>query len=158
MYDQALIRSQASGGAYTVATLPTATQMLTQPVGSLAYTSDSGLYAWSGTGWIPFVPAPLNAATFPYTLLASDTGTIIYSSSGANTATIPANASVAYPVGTIVTFINMSSSSMTIAITSDTMYLGGVGTTGSRTLVQYGLATAVKMTNTTWIITGTGLS
>lgn len=158
MYDQALIRSQASGGAYTVATLPTASQMLTQPVGSLAYTSDAGLYAWNGTTWLPFIAAQITAPTFPYTLLASDFGSIIYSSSGTNTATIPANASVAYPAGTVITFINMSANNMTIAITTDTMYLAGAGTTGSRTLAQYGVATAIKMTATTWLISGTGLS
>jgi len=157
-YDQAILRSQLPGGAYTVATLPNATQMLTEPVGILAYTSDAGLYAWNGTTWVPFVPAPLNAATFPYTLTTTDQGSIIYSSSGTNTATIPANSSVAFAVGTVITFINMSSGALTIAITTDTMYLGGAGTTGSRSLAQYGVATAIKMTATTWIITGTGLS
>jgi len=47
---------------------------------------------------------------------------------------------------------------VTIAITSDTMYLAGTGTTGSRSLAQYGMATAIKMTSTTWIISGNGLT
>jgi hypothetical protein len=38
------------------------------------------------------------------------------------------------------------------------MYLAGAGTTGSRTLAAYGMATAVKMTSTTWIISGNGLT
>ena len=52
----------------------------------------------------------------------------------------------------------MTSQVVTIAITSDTMYLGGQGTTGSRSLAQYGIANALKITSTSWIITGTGLT
>jgi hypothetical protein len=47
---------------------------------------------------------------------------------------------------------------VTVAITSDTMYLAGTGTTGSRTLAQYGMASAIKMTSTTWIISGNGVT
>jgi hypothetical protein len=36
--------------------------------------------------------------------------------------------------------------------------LGGTGTTGNRTLAAYGMATAVKVTSTTWYINGTGLT
>jgi len=51
-----------------------------------------------------------------------------------------------------------SSGDVTIAITSDTMYLGGDGSTGSRTLAAYGVATAIKVASTTWVISGTGVS
>ena len=47
---------------------------------------------------------------------------------------------------------------MTIAITTDTMRLAGAGTTGSRTLAANGIATALKLTSTEWIISGTGLT
>jgi hypothetical protein len=36
--------------------------------------------------------------------------------------------------------------------------LGNVGTTGNRTLGQYGVANALKVASTTWIITGTALT
>ena len=36
--------------------------------------------------------------------------------------------------------------------------IDSAGTTGSRSLAQYGTATAVKMTTTTWIISGSGLT
>jgi hypothetical protein len=52
----------------------------------------------------------------------------------------------------------MTSQVVTISINTDTMYLAGTGTTGSRSLVQYGTATALKMTSTTWIISGVGLT
>jgi hypothetical protein len=48
---------------------------------------------------------------------------------------------------------------MTIAISgTDTMYLAGPGTTGSRTLAAFGMATAVKITSTSWMISGNGLT
>jgi hypothetical protein len=65
---------------------------------------------------------------------------------------------VAFEIGTAITFVNLAADSVAIAITSDTMYLAGTGTTGSRTLAQYGVATAVKIGSTEWIISGTGLT
>jgi hypothetical protein len=76
----------------------------------------------------------------------------------ARTFTIPANSSVAYPVGTCITFSNMTSQVVSIAITTDTLYLAGAGTTGTRSLAQYGICTARKLTSTTWLISGTGLT
>jgi hypothetical protein len=77
----------------------------------------------------------------------------------ARTFTIPANSSVAFPVGTAVTFVNQASAGvLTIAITTDTMRLAGPGTTGSRTLAANGVATAIKVTATEWIISGVGLT
>ena len=75
------------------------------------------------------------------------------------TFTIDSNANVAYPIGTAITFVNQNSAGVvTIAITSDTMRLAGAGTTGSRTLSANGVATAIKVTSTEWIISGTGLT
>jgi len=52
-YDLPVRRSQAAGSAFTVATLPTLSQMVGEPIGMLAYTTDSGLYAWTGSTWNP---------------------------------------------------------------------------------------------------------
>jgi hypothetical protein len=100
---------------------------------------------------------PQNSQASGYTLVIGDAGKHIYASA-TQTITIPANASVAFPIGTTVTFIAAAGATATIAITSDTMYLGGAGTTGSRTLAPYGMATAVKVASTTWFINGVGLS
>jgi hypothetical protein len=63
---------------------------------------------------------------------------------------------VAFPIGTAVTFVNQNGAGViTIAITSDTLRLAGAGTTGSRSLAANGIATAVKVTSTEWIISGT---
>lgn len=50
-YDLPVRRSQQVGSAFTVATLPTASQMVGEPIGMLAYTTDGGLYGWNGTVW-----------------------------------------------------------------------------------------------------------
>jgi len=103
-----------------------------------------------------------NSQSDAYTLVLTDGGKHIFHPSAdtsARTWTIPANASVAFAVGTAVTFINQHDAGViTIAITSDTMRLAGAGTTGDRTLVANVVATAVKVTSTEWIISGTGLS
>ena len=108
-----------------------------------------------------YLNAPINSQSAAYTAVAADAGKIIFHPStdaNARTFTIPATGSVAYDTGTVLTFINMTSQVVTIAITTDTLYLAGTGTTGSRSLAQYGIATAVKMTSTTWLISGNGLT
>jgi hypothetical protein len=72
--------------------------------------------------------------------------------------TVPANSSVAFPIGSAVSVFNNSGASITISITSDTMRFAGTALTGTRTLAQYGLATLVKVGTTTWVISGAGLT
>jgi hypothetical protein len=117
---------------------------------------------WTWTGWGNALTGviPENLQTANYTLVAQDAGKFIYhplSDNNARTFTIPANASVAYTIGTVISFVNLINT-VTIAITTDTMYLAGPGTTGSRTLSAYGCCTALKVDTTTWIISGTGLT
>jgi hypothetical protein len=109
---------------------------------------------------VGYVGIPVNSQSAAYGLLATDAGKSIVhpiSDNNARTFTIPDNGTVPFPVGTAITFINMINT-VTIAITTDTMYLAGAGTTGSRTLAAYGMATAVKVTSTSWIISGNGLT
>ena len=113
-----------------------------------------------GTDAVGFRNTPVNSKSEDYTLLLADSGkTILHAiaDDNARTFTIPANSSVAYPVGTVLTFVNLINT-VTIAITTDTMYLAGDGTTGSRTLAAYGVASAVKVDSTTWVISGNGLT
>lgn len=115
-----------------------------------------------GTNAVGFRGIPQNSQSAAYTLVLSDAGKHILHPSADTTVrtfTIPANASVAFPIGTSVTFINQNAGGViTIAITTDTMRLAGAGTTGSRTLAANGIATAVKVTSTEWIISGVGLT
>lgn len=105
---------------------------------------------------------PQNSQSGNYTTVLADSGKHILHPAGAgagHTFTIPANASVAYPIGTVITFVNLdTSNAISIAITTDTMYLAGSGTTGTRTLGTYGQATALKVGTTTWLISGTDLT
>ncbi len=111
---------------------------------------------------IGFRNIPQNSQSAAYTTVLADAGKHLYhpgADTTARTWTIDSNANVAYIIGTAITFINDTSGGViTIAITSDTMILAGVGTTGNRTLAANGIATAVKMTATRWIISGTGLT
>lgn len=115
-----------------------------------------------GTTAVGFLSIPQNSRSAAYTLVAGDSGKHILHPSADTTArtfTIPANGSVAFPIGTAITFVNQNGAGVvTIAITTDTMRLAGAGTTGSRTLAANGIATAVKITSTEWIISGTGLT
>ena len=115
-----------------------------------------------GTNSVGYLNIPQNSQSAAYTLVLSDAGKSLYHPSADTTAriwTIPANSSVAFPIGTAVTFINdTSGGSITISITTDTLVLAGAGTTGSRTLAANGMATAIKMTSTRWMINGAGLT
>lgn len=120
-----------------------------------------------GTDWVVLSVAgiagiPQNIRSAAYTTVLADANTHILHPSADTTArifTIDSNANVAYPIGTAITFVNQNAGGVvTIAITTDTMRLAGAGTTGSRTLAANGIATAIKLTSTEWIISGTGLT
>lgn len=151
----AAVTDETGSGALVFATSPT---LVTPALGTPASGNLESCTA-DGTNAVGFKTIPQNVQTGSYTLVLADSGKHIYrDSGGAETWTIPANGSVAYPVGTALTFINYSSTSVSIAITSDTMRLSPAGTTGTRTLAQYGSATAVKVDSTNWIISGSGLT
>jgi hypothetical protein len=114
-----------------------------------------------GTDAVGFRNIPQNSQSAAYTLVLADAGKHIFHPVGDNNArtfTIPANSSVAYPIGTAITFINMAVANVTIAITTDTLVLSSAGTTGSRTLATNGSATCIKITSTSWLISGSGLT
>lgn len=113
-----------------------------------------------GTNTVGFRNIPQNSQSAAYTTVLSDAGKHVYhptSDDNPRTWTIDSNANVAYPVGTAITFVN-DQNTITIAITSDTLVWAEDGSTGSRTLAENGIATALKVTSTRWIISGTGLS
>ena len=97
-----------------------------------------------------------------YTMVLADANKHILHPSTDTTAriwTIDSNSNVPYEIGTVLTFVNQNGAGViTIAITSDTMRLAVSGTTGSRTLAANGIATAIKVTSTEWLISGSGLT
>ena len=111
-----------------------------------------------GTNAVGFLAIPQNSQSVDYTCVLGDAVKHIYQTGASKTVTIPANGSVAYGVGTAITFIATNATGCSIAITTDTMTLAGSTTTGTRTLAQNGVATAIKVTSTSWIISGMGLT
>jgi len=124
-------------------------------------TGSSTLTFPSGTASIGYLNIPQNSQSAAYTTVASDAGSTIFhpaSDSNARTFTIAANTSVPYAIGTVIQFINMSTNNVTIAINSDTLTWTSAGSTGSRTLAQYGVANCIKIATTQWLITGSNLT
>ena len=153
----ALTQTVSGSGSIVLTTSPT---LVTPVLGTPTSGQLSGCTV-DGTDAVGFRNTPVNSQSADYTLVLADSGkTIFHPASDANdrTFTIPAESSVNYAVGTVVTFINLSANDLTIAITTDTMYLAGDGATGSRTLAEYGVASAVKVASTTWVVSGNGLS
>jgi hypothetical protein len=108
---------------------------------------------------------PQNAQTGAYQLVLADRGKVIdYQGAGGSTLTIPANGTTSFPLGTTIGSVNGGAGSITLAITTDTLYwfqgngtlTGGAGV--SRTLTQYCVATIIKRAPTQWVITGVGVT
>ncbi len=115
----------------------------------------------AGSDNIGYLNIPQNSQSGNYVLVAADSGKEILHPSGAgagDTFTIPANATVAFAIGTVVMFTNLDASALSIAITSDTLTMAGTTTTGTRSLARNGVATAKKVASTSWLIWGVGLT
>ena len=120
-YDLPVRRSQAAGSAFTVATLPTLSQMVGEPIGMLAYTSDSGLYAWNGSIWVS-VAANATLALGITPVVGGTPGYILYDNAGfvgelANTGT---GNNVLATSPTLVTPVLGAASGTSLALTSAT--------------------------------------
>jgi hypothetical protein len=125
-------------------------------VEALRITSTGGITSADLVDAVGYKGLPQNSRTASYTLALSDMGKMINTTTGG--VVIPANGSVAFPIGSTVIIYNNSASNQTISITTDTIYLAGTATTGSRTLAQRGLATCVKVASTTWVVSGAGVT
>ena len=98
-----------------------------------------------------------NSKSADYTLTLGDANRLIWhpgSDAVNRTFTIPANSSVAFPIGTEIRIVNSSANAVTIAITSDTLVFAGVGTTGTRTLGVDSVAQLIKVDSAVWYISG----
>ena len=97
---------------------------------------------------------PTNAQSSSYTLVLSDAGKLIDTTSGG--VTVPSGI---FSAGQTISIYNDSSSTITITQgTSVTMYLVGTASTGNRSLTQRGVATVICVGSNTFVITGGGLS
>ena len=114
----------------------------------------------NGTSWIS-APAPASGVQYPqniqvanYTLVLNDAGKQIFhpkSDKVVRTFTIPADASVAYPIGTVLLFtVEDGGFYVNVAITSDTLVFGS-GTTGSVIVPPNNTLMCIKVTATKWM-------
>ena len=144
---------------------------VTTPLAATSF-NGSAATATSSTGatGVGYMGLPQNSTTTgAYTLVAADAGKHIYSTA-TRTITIPGNATggsqVAFPIGATIVFANATGTTLTLsmdATTTDTCLLSSAGTSmtggsGSRTLAAFGMATLLKITSTSWIISGNGLT
>jgi hypothetical protein len=154
------LSTTGTGSVLALATSPT----LVTPVLGTPTSGTLSNCTVDGTDAVGFRNIPQNIQPGNYTLVLADSGKHIFHASGAGAATytIPAASSVAYPIGTAITFVNLSATAINIAITTDTMILSSAGTTGTRILAQNGSATAIKVAGLssagTWLISGSGLT
>ena len=95
---------------------------------------------------------PQNSQSSSYTLALSDIGKHIDITTGG--VVIPANGSVAFPIGSTIVIFNDSASTQAISITTDTLRQAGTANVGTRTLAAYGLATVLKVASTVWVVSG----
>jgi len=97
---------------------------------------------------------PINTQTgTTYGPVLADAGYMItLNNVSAITVTIPANGSVAYPVGTVLSFMQLGAGQVTITITTDALNYSSVLT--NNLYGQYAVASAHKVTSTGWILFG----
>ena len=120
---------------------------------------------WSGTAWINNTLAEAGIAAenestrvntqigTTYVPVIGDAGWMITMDNAAtNIVTLPPNSAVSYPINTEIHFAQLGVGQTTIAITTDTL---NVESTLTLSLTgQYAVATAKKITATTWILFG----
>lgn len=81
---------------------------------------------------------------------------ILTSNASAKTVSIPTDATLNYPIGTTITFINTGAGALTInAVTPATTTINSAGATAaSPTVAQWRSAAAVKTAANSWIVVG----
>jgi hypothetical protein len=113
----------------------------------------------SAAGVNGLVAFTLNAQTgTTYTAASTDQYQVLVtmSNASANAFKIPTNASVAFPVGTVITVLNIGAGLCTIsAVTSGTTTVLSAGATAaSPTVAQYKSAACIKTGTDAWYIVG----
>ena len=106
----------------------------------------------------PKINLAFDAETASYTaVLANNSQVVTMSNASANTFSIPTNASVAFPIGTQITVLQIGAGQTTIqAVTSGTTSVLSTGATAAapKLRVQYSAATCLKAGTDLWYVFG----
>lgn len=113
----------------------------------------------SAAGVNGLVAFTLNAQTgTTYTAVSTDQYQVLVtmSNASANAFKIPTNASVAFPIGTVITVMNIGAGTCTVsAVTSGTTTVLSAGATAAApTIAQYKSAACIKTGTDTWYVVG----
>ena len=133
-------------------------------VGLHVYQTDGtrpGLWEYKSTGWV-YIPSDSEKAdknisikdqTASYTLVLADAGKLIRQNVGtANTVTIPANASVAFPIGTQIS-VSQAGAGQTTLTPATGVTINSPGS-ATKTRVQFSTAKLVKTGADVWLLSG----
>lgn len=103
-----------------------------------------------------FRGAPTNMQDATYTLVLKDAGkTVLHTSGSAHAWTIPPNASVGFPLGTVIKVVNTGAGAVTLTRgASVALRRNGSSTDANRTLNQYGSALLEKVGTDSWLVSG----
>ena len=107
-------------------------------------------------GLVAFTVNAQTGTTYTTALTDSYQVLITMSNASANDLKIPTNASVAHPIGTVITVLNIGTGTCTIsAVTSGTTTVLSAGSVAAQpTLTQYKSAACVKTGTDTWYVVG----
>jgi hypothetical protein len=100
----------------------------------------------------------IDPETASYTaVLANNSQIVTMNNASANTFSIPTDASVAFPVGTQITVLQIGAGQTTIqAVTSGTTTINSTGGTANapKLRVRYSSATCIKLSTDNWVVIG----
>jgi len=120
------------------------------------YSTGDVLTAADMNGLVAFTINAQTGTTYTAALTDEYQVLVTMSNASANTFKIPTNASVAFPVGTVLTVLNIGAGTTTIsAVTSGTTtVLSAGGTAAAPTVAQYKSAACIKTGTDTWYVVG----
>ena len=96
-----------------------------------------------------------SGTSYTFALTDANNTFVTLSNASANTATIPPNSSVAYPVGTVLNFAQTGAGQTTITQGSGvTITSTGATPSAPKTRVQYSACSAIQTSANNWLVVG----
>lgn len=104
--------------------------------------------------------APQNTQNGDYTFVLLDAGKHVFHASATNHAwTIPPNASVAYPVGTVILLVNFATSTLTLTRGAGvSLRIAGTSTDKNVSFGPFGVASLLYLGSNSWFVSGVGVT